>query len=579
MAPIAVAFGVLDLTGSASQVGVVVAAQIVPQVLFQLLGGALADRGSRQVMMVSADLVAMICQGLIAALFLTGTATISWLIVLMVGNGIAFAMHSPALVGLIPQVVERPKLQDANSLLAVAQSGAFAMGAGGAGVLVATVGAGWAMAVDAATFGVSALLIGLLHPALQIRSEPSTLIRDLREGWREFTAHRWLWAIVLQFSLVVAAHEGVFAVLGPTVSKRQLGGPSDWGLIAGAFGVGTVCGALLSMRLRVQRPMLVASLFVFGIALPALLLSVPAPVPVIAAGAFIHGVCGQSFAVLWYTALHTRVPPESLSRVSAYDHLGSIALAPVGVIAAGAMLESIGSQQTLWVAAAFIIVPTMAVLCVRDVRTLRALPELEALTASEPSDTDITIVSGLPRSGTSLMMQVLSAGGMPVTSDHVRKPDESNPRGYFEDERVKRLQVDSSWIPQAEGTALKVVTPLLPFLPEGPGYRVIWMERDLEEILASQKRMLERSKEGIPPVSAAALGEAFANQLAKVEDELAQRKIPVLKISHGRAIAEPEAIVEQVRDFLGRDLDREAAASAIDVALHRVRVGSAPDLS
>jgi len=323
---------------------------------------------------VAADLLAMGSQAAIAGLFLSGTATVPLLMILMAANGLAFAMHTPAMVGVIPQVVERSKLQAANSLLGVAQSGAFAVGAATAGVLVATLGAGWAMAVDAATFAVSALLIASLRPSAQARSAPSTLIRDLREGWREFTAHRWLWAIVLQFSLVVAAHEGVFAVVGPTVAKRQLGGPSDWGFIAGAFGVGTVCGALLSLRLRVQRPMLVATLLVFGFSLPALLLSGPAPVAVIALGAFVHGICGQLFAVLWYTALHTRVPPESLSRVSAYDHLGSIALAPVGVIAAGAMLEEIGSALTLWIAAALIILPTLAVLCVREVRSLRALP-------------------------------------------------------------------------------------------------------------------------------------------------------------------------------------------------------------
>ncbi len=373
MAPIAIAFGVLDLTGSASQVGMVVSAQIVAQLLFQLVGGALADRGSRQTMMVAADVLAMTAQSVMAFLLLTGTATVPLLMGLMSANGIAFAMHHPSMVGLIPQIVDPSRLQPANSLLAVAQSGAFAVGAAAAGLLVATVGAGWAMAVDAGTFAVSALLIGLLHPRPQARSEPSTLIRDLREGWREFTAHTWLWAIVLQFSLVVAAHEGVFAVLGPTVSKRQLGGAADWGIIAGAFGVGTVIGALLSMRLRVERPMLVASLLVFGFAIPALLLSVPAPVPVIAVGALVHGICGQGFGVLWYTTLHTRVAPEALSRVSAYDHMGSIALAPVGVIAAGAALEAIGSRPTLWIAAAMIVVPTLLVLCVRDVRTLRTV--------------------------------------------------------------------------------------------------------------------------------------------------------------------------------------------------------------
>ncbi len=374
MAPVAMAFAILDLTGSATSVGIVLASETGAVLLFQLLGGTLADRGSRKRMMVLADAMATTSQGTIALLLVTGQAEIPVLAGLMAVTGVSFALHGPASVGLVPQVVERQRLQPANALLSLAQSAAFGLGAASAGVLVATVGAGWALAIDAASFAVSAVIVAGVRPRPQLRRESVGLLRDLRDGWREFTSHRWLWTIVLQFSLVVAAWQGSFAVVGPTVAKRMLGGPTDWGWIAGMFGAGLVAGGLLAMRIEVRRPMLVATCCVFAHAVPLLLLAGPSPVWMIAAGAFVAGVGGQIFGVLWFTTLHTRVAPEALSRMSAYDILGSIALAPLGEAAAGPVLESIGTTYTLWIAAAMIIVPTAAVLAVPEVRQLRSQP-------------------------------------------------------------------------------------------------------------------------------------------------------------------------------------------------------------
>lgn len=370
MAPIAVAFGVLELTGSASAMGIVIASQTGAQVLVQLLAGALADRGSRQRIIVLADLLAMTTQGTMAFLFVSGSAELWHLVVLMALNGVAFAMMWPASVGLVPQIVDRERLQSANAFLALAQAGAFGMGAATAGVLVAAFGAGWAIGVDSATFAVSALLIALLRPRAQERSAPASLLRDLRDGWAEFISHRWLWTIVLQFSVMLAAWQGSFAVVGPVVAARLLGGPADWGAIAGAYGVGLLAGGLVALRVHVRRPMLVATLCVFLNAGPPLLMSLPAPMPWIAASAFFAGMGGELFGVLWFTTLHKLVAPDVLSRVSAYDILGSIALVPLGEAAAGPLVEAIGIQQTLWIAAAMIIVPTALVLLVAEVRNL-----------------------------------------------------------------------------------------------------------------------------------------------------------------------------------------------------------------
>jgi MFS family permease len=374
MAPVAMAFGVLELTGSPTAMGVVIASQAGASALFQLLGGALADRLSRQRMMVAANLLALTGQGVIAFLLITGEARVVELAILMAVTGVAFALHYPAAMGLLPLVVDPEKLQPANALLSLARSGAIALGAASAGVLVATVGAGWAIAVDAATFGVSAALVATLRPRPQARSVRSSMLVELRNGWREFTSHRWLWTVVLQFSVMMGASQASFAIVGPIVADRLLGGPTDWGWIAGAYGAGLLSGGATALRLRVGRPIFVGTLLMLLMALPSLLLIQPAPVWAIACGAFAAGVAWELFMVLWYTTLQTHVTPEALSRVFAYDALGSIILVPLAEAAAGPLVDGLGTSGTLWIAVALIILPTLAVLCVPEVRTLRSRP-------------------------------------------------------------------------------------------------------------------------------------------------------------------------------------------------------------
>lgn len=370
MAPVAMAFGVLELTGSASKVGLVISSQTAATVAAVLFGGALADRWSRKRVWVGSDLLAATSQTAMALLLLSGNAPIWGLCGLMAVNGLAFAFLGPASVGIIPQVVERPKLQSANALFSLASSGAIGLGGACAGVLVAVFGAGWAIAVDALTFAISAALLAGIRPRPQEHSGEGSLLQQLREGWREFTSHRWLWAIVAQFSLLMAAWGGGFFVIGPVVAERALGGAAAWGWVAGAMGAGLVVGGILGMRLAFRRPMLVATLATFTFAVPLLLLTAPAPVAWIAAGAFLAGVGGEIFGVLWFTALHTHVAPEALSRVSAYDHMGSIVLMPLGEAAAGPLYEALGAERALLLAAACIVLPTLAVLGVREVRTL-----------------------------------------------------------------------------------------------------------------------------------------------------------------------------------------------------------------
>ncbi|MGI9328834.1 MAG: MFS transporter [Pseudomonadales bacterium] len=370
MAPIAMAFGVLELTGSTKASSIVIAAPIAAQIVMLLLGGVLADRTSRQKMLVLADLMSMAMQLTIAYLFLSGQATVPTLLGLMLVNGIAFALGTPAAMGFIPQIVDRADLQSANALLGVARNSAMMMGAALAGILVATVGPGWTLALDGLSFGVSALLIVTLRPKAQAATDEATLFEDLRLGWQAFIGQKWLWTIVLQFSLIVAAIEAVFGLIGPAVAKSQLGGAVAWGMISAGFGLGTLIGGLVGIRLNPKRPMLFATYCTLSFCLVPLGLSVPLAVGVLALLAVIQGIAGQMFAVLWYTTLQKMIAANMLSRVSAYDHLGSIALAPLGIVIGGYLYESIGSQDTLLIAAATVLLPTFLIFMVRDVREL-----------------------------------------------------------------------------------------------------------------------------------------------------------------------------------------------------------------
>jgi hypothetical protein len=184
----------------------------------------------------------------------------------------------------------------------------------------------------------------------------------------------------------------------------------------------------------------------------------------------------------------------------------------------------------------------------------------------------ITVVSGLPRSGTSMMMQVIEAGGIPVLCDHIRSEDDDNPRGYYEFEPVKKTKDDSCWVPGACGKVVKVIYSLLYDMPADYEYRVVFMERSLSEVLASQKKMLERRGQqggGVPDEKMAAL---FRAQLGKFEHWINnQENFSMLRIKYADMIADPETAVDRVNEFLDGTLNREAMMAAVDPKLYRNR--------
>jgi predicted MFS family arabinose efflux permease len=371
-APVALAFAVLDdLDGSASALGLVLAAIWVPQVIFILVGGIWADRLPRNLVMVLTDLVMFAVQGVVAALLLTGSAEIWHLVVLQFVRGTATAFFFPASSGLVPHVVSPERLQQANALLRLSQSSVGIVGAALSGLVVAAVGSGPALAFDAVTFLVSAALLVRIRLPSSVKVASRSFFGELREGWDEFRSRSWLWSIVVQFMVINAFGQGTFLVLGPVVAQRELGGASAWGAIVAATAAGEVLGGLLVLRTRPSRILLVASFGILLFAPLCFLLAIPASLVVVVAAAIVAGIGIQIFGVLWDTAMQQQIPHDRLSRVYSYDALGSYVCIPIGLSVAGPIADLVGVGTALSLAGVVVIVATALVLLVDEVRTLR----------------------------------------------------------------------------------------------------------------------------------------------------------------------------------------------------------------
>ncbi|RST09788.1 MFS transporter [Streptomyces sp. WAC05374] len=368
---IAAAFAVLEAGGDGGDVGLVAAARTLPLVLFLLIGGAVADRIPRHRVMVAANALNCVSQAVFAALVLAGDPKLWQMMLLTALCGTGQAFFSPAAEGMLMSSVGGEQASRAFALFRMAMNGATIGGAALGGAMIAAFGPGWVLAVDAAAFAVAGALRAFLDVGHIAEREPGGgLLADLREGWREFTGRPWLWSIVAQFSVVVAVVGAVESVYGPLVAEETLGGARPWGLALAGFGAGTVCGALLSMRWKPRRMLLVGTLCVFPLALPSAALAVPLSVGGLIAAMFVCGLALEVFGVAWMTALHQEIPEEKLSRVSAYDWFGSTAMLPLSTALAGPVETAFGRSQALWGCAALVVLVTALVLLVPDVRNL-----------------------------------------------------------------------------------------------------------------------------------------------------------------------------------------------------------------
>jgi predicted MFS family arabinose efflux permease len=383
IAPVALAFAVIDdLDGDASDLGLVLTATWLPQLVFTLVGGVVADRLPRHLVLVGSNALSGVAQLAVAVLLITGSAELWHLVAIQVVRGIAISFFFPASTGIVPQTVSAGRLQQANALLRMTSNATFVVGAAAGGLLVAAAGSGFALAFDAVSYFASAAVLLAMRIPGRIPAGTS-FVHELREGWSEFRSREWLWVIVLAATVANMVSQGCWTVLGPIVADDRLGGAAGWGAVLSVQSVGLIAGGLVTLRFRPERPLLVGQIAVLlpGVAIAALALELP--LVAVAAAAFLFGMGIEIFGVYWDTALQQHIPGHALSRVASYDALGSIVAIPIGLSLVGPVADWIGVRATLAGGAAVFFAAIAAALLSRDVRTLRRRePQPEAESAA-----------------------------------------------------------------------------------------------------------------------------------------------------------------------------------------------------
>jgi MFS family permease len=371
MQPIALAFGVLAIPGAtATSLSIVLAATAIAVLVVLPFGGALADRYGAARLVGAADITISLLVATQAILFITGTATVPVLAVLALGVGALNGLWYPAFAALTPDVVAPDRLQPANALVSIAQNVGYILGASAGGAIVALAGSGVALAVDSASFVIAGLLVWSLRHLSQRRHSGESMLADIISGWAVFVSFRWVVVIVVAFSFIVMSWHGSEQVLGPVLADDAYGGPRGWSIVLAAQAIGLLVGGLLAVRARFKRPLLIG--MVAMIALPAwqATLAFALPLVIVSCGAFLVGIAIELLYVLWTTAVQSRVPRESLSRVSSYDALGSLMLGPLGIALAGPLVGALGLTNVFLIAAAISAAAILGSLLSRSVRNL-----------------------------------------------------------------------------------------------------------------------------------------------------------------------------------------------------------------
>ncbi len=369
LVPVALTFALLDLTHSAADLGYVLGTEAAAQVAFLLAGGVIADRMSRRAVMLASDVVRGAGQAVLGVLLVTGHPSV-WVIgVLAVVQGAAGAAFMPASTGLVPAVVSAANLQQANQLQQVAGSAAGIAGPALAGVLVVTTSPGWAILLDAASFGVSVILLAGMRLDRVPRPARQRFLADLRDGWGEFRSRSWLWPMVIAFS-VVNLLVGAYSVLGPVASQRYFGGAAAWATVATVGGVGSVAGGLLATRLRPRHPLRTGVCAAVAASFTPLAFAAKLPVPAIAAIAAVAGTGIIVFLSLFNATMQRQVPEHSLSRVTSYTWFGALIAYPLGLAMAGPVVSVLAVRITLLLVGSLMILAIVPLLGVREVRQL-----------------------------------------------------------------------------------------------------------------------------------------------------------------------------------------------------------------
>lgn len=385
MAPVALAFAVLEISDSPTALGVVLAAHSIPMVVFLLAGGVLADRFGRTLVIQSSNVLAGLTQLAIALLVISGTAEIWHLVVLTAVNGVAAAAALPALASVLPQLVPREQLQQANVLVSMARSGLSVVGPTVSSLIVVGVGPGWALAVDGLAYLGAAALLAPIRLPRPVRAVGGSAIRDLREGWGYFRSTTWLWVVVLAFSVICAVHQGGFFTLGPVLAKDTAIGERGWGLILSAEALGLLVTGFVLLRVRLERPLFWGMLGTVLYAAPLVALGLTDSLLLVVLAAFVAGAGIEVFGLGWQLAMQENVPDDMLSRAFSFDALGSFAAIPLGQLLAGPLALAFGLQPVMLVAGLALAAVALLTLLSPSVRDLQRAEPATGVPAAAPA--------------------------------------------------------------------------------------------------------------------------------------------------------------------------------------------------
>jgi MFS family permease len=367
LAPIAVAFAILDNGGGATAVGLSFAAWTLAQVAMLAFGGVVGDRVARRTVMIGSDVASTAVRTTMGVLLLSGHAQIWQLIALQACGGAAVAFYSPASYGLVREIVPEEMLQKANGLLAIARYSAFPLGAAIGGSIVAFIGPGTALLVDAGTYAASALLLSRID-VVSIARAGAGFFRELREGWSAFVEQTWVWVLVAWISLYFLITYAPFFVLGPYVAQQSMNGAKSWWPVVVGEGLGSLLGAVAGLRWRPRVPMVTAGLLLMLTAAQNLVLAFHPTTLLLTIAATGAGFAFALGSVIWDTTLQRYIPPEKLARVASYGWMGAMIFLPAGYALAGPISMAIGIKTYLVIAAVWIVASTLFVIRLRAVR-------------------------------------------------------------------------------------------------------------------------------------------------------------------------------------------------------------------
>jgi MFS family permease len=371
MTTVALALAVLQASGRAADLGVVLAASMIPTLVLLLVGGAVADRVSRRTVLIVTNLATAAVMAVMAVVLITDHYDLVVIAGLAVIGGAVSAFSQPALRGIVPELVARHDLQRANALVASSQNTVRILGPMAASVLVATAGGGWALAADAASYLLAAAAFTRIPRTSRPPAANRPLWRDLADGWSVLRSMRWVVIMITSFALVNAVNVGPWNVLGPLVVSGH-DGAVGWGTVQTVRAIGLLLMSVVAVRIVLRRPLRDGRIWGTLAGLPLLAIGLSGNTWIVAAAAFVGGLGFTVAAITWESTLQTAVPEESLSRVAAYDDLLSYLAIPLSQLAVGPLAATYGAKEaSIACGIAFVVVCLLPLLSreIRDFRT------------------------------------------------------------------------------------------------------------------------------------------------------------------------------------------------------------------